>query len=549
MLSFMKTILNGLKYWINKAISKTREEILQIIDITNGEVQKTVEDKLKDSVADWNQHDETANNYIKNRPIWEKEQYTPLIAEQSLLIDDGGSYIEIPSDISQLTVGKTYSVVLNDVEYICVARRYNDCVLIGNGEVYGDGELSNGEPFCCDSYDTGRIYLNTNHGQYTFSLAEHIVEVKQFDEKYLPDNIVNGLRSLDSKMSKENPNGEGSFSMNRKFDSEVGKNSVAIGENTIASSKSQHVIGEYNIGVNTKHTIISEIVNNNTSSTIYISENYTFDDTEGEFILDNPISGQAKNFRSLILDNISNQSKHFYLIFNSEKSNYVYEVPYILGDGDRSYQVVGSKLYLFDVVRYSSVNTASNRGKYAHIIGNGTSDTKRSNAHTVDWEGNAWYAGDVYVGGTGQDDENAKKLATEEYVDDAVNNSSNSTFLMNCTINPLTLEIVNISHTYEEIVEAYNNGMSVKVDVSFLGLPVKIVADLTMVEEDAVRFYKIVRLKMDGKTTNSSILALSIFREGLNFDNFVSLYNLANLSDVLESINELKAEINALKGI
>ena len=34
-------------------------------------------------------------------------------------------------------------------------------------------------------------------------------------------------------------------------------------------------------------------------------------------------------------------------------------------------------------------------GKYASIVGNGTSDTARSNAHTLDWEGNAWYAGTV----------------------------------------------------------------------------------------------------------------------------------------------------------
>ena len=34
-------------------------------------------------------------------------------------------------------------------------------------------------------------------------------------------------------------------------------------------------------------------------------------------------------------------------------------------------------------------------GKYAHIVGNGTSDTARSNAHTLDWVGNAWYAGTV----------------------------------------------------------------------------------------------------------------------------------------------------------
>ena len=35
------------------------------------------------------------------------------------------------------------------------------------------------------------------------------------------------------------------------------------------------------------------------------------------------------------------------------------------------------------------------RGKFAHIVGNGTAEDARSNAHTLDWEGNAWYAGSV----------------------------------------------------------------------------------------------------------------------------------------------------------
>ena len=43
-------------------------------------------------------------------------------------------------------------------------------------------------------------------------------------------------------------------------------------------------------------------------------------------------------------------------------------------------------------------------GKYAHIVGNGYSEENRSNAHTLDWNGNAWFAGKVYVGGTSMDD-------------------------------------------------------------------------------------------------------------------------------------------------
>ena len=46
----------------------------------------------------------------------------------------------------------------------------------------------------------------------------------------------------------------------------------------------------------------------------------------------------------------------------------------------------------------------------AHIVGNG-SLSKRSNAHTLDWSGNAWFAGDVYTGstsGTNKDDGSVK---------------------------------------------------------------------------------------------------------------------------------------------
>ena len=65
-------------------------------------------------------------------------------------------------------------------------------------------------------------------------------------------------------------------------------------------------------------------------------------------------------------------------------------------------------------------NKYDHDGKYAHIVGNGTDENNRSNAHTLDWNGNAWFAGDVIVGGTGQDDTDAKVLATREYVDQKV---------------------------------------------------------------------------------------------------------------------------------
>ena len=49
---------------------------------------------------------------------------------------------------------------------------------------------------------------------------------------------------------------------------------------------------------------------------------------------------------------------------------------------------------------YSNTNSKNTRGKYAHIVGNGSSHANRSNAHTLDWDGNAWYAGRITAEGS-----------------------------------------------------------------------------------------------------------------------------------------------------
>ena len=66
-------------------------------------------------------------------------------------------------------------------------------------------------------------------------------------------------------------------------------------------------------------------------------------------------------------------------------------------------------------------NIEDTEGKYAHIVGNGE-DGKNSNAHTLDWQGNAWYSGKLSQEGTPTED---KDLVTKKYVDDnAVNKYS-----------------------------------------------------------------------------------------------------------------------------
>lgn len=65
-------------------------------------------------------------------------------------------------------------------------------------------------------------------------------------------------------------------------------------------------------------------------------------------------------------------------------------------------------------------NIEDTNGKYAHIVGNGTNESTRSNAHTLDWKGNGWYAGKLSQEGTPVED---KDLTTKKYVNDLVEKS------------------------------------------------------------------------------------------------------------------------------
>lgn len=65
--------------------------------------------------------------------------------------------------------------------------------------------------------------------------------------------------------------------------------------------------------------------------------------------------------------------------------------------------------------------TPTARSPYVEIVGNGTANNKRSNARTLDWSGNAWFAGKVSTGtemtpgGVTADND----LTTKKYVDSA----------------------------------------------------------------------------------------------------------------------------------
>lgn len=96
------------------------------------------------------------------------------------------------------------------------------------------------------------------------------------------------------------------------------------------------------------------------------------------------------------------------------------------------YGTIASSLYQHVQGQY---NVEDSQNTYLHIVGKGSNDSNRSNAHTIDWAGNAWYSGTIKVGGTSYSDTNAKELATQEYVN--THGGSIDSISVNGTVQPI----------------------------------------------------------------------------------------------------------------
>lgn len=127
-------------------------------------------------------------------------------------------------------------------------------------------------------------------------------------------------------------------------------------------------------------------------------------------------------------------------------------------------------------------NIVDENNTYSTIIGNGDADSNRKNIHTLDWDGGAWFSGDVYVGSTGglNKDEGSKKLATEEYVSNLYMKLNSNTVLGFYCIEDVTIITNGVSKVY----------------------PANSNVEITFIEGDQ---FEIV------PTSNNSILALNAF--------------------------------------
>ena len=218
---------------------------------------------------------------------------------------------------------------------------------------------------------------------------------------------------IETKMDKENPVGTGSFSMNRANNTSIGSNSATFGLGNTASGETSFATGGYTKALGSlSHAegMLTEAIGSTSHAEGCDSK------AEGDY-------SHAEGGWSEAIG-VGSHAEGIYSIAEGEASHAEGEGSYAKGSGSHAEGIsIAASDYQHSQGKYNIESV-----EFAHIVGNGTKPEERSNAHTLDWDGNAWFAGEVYIGSTNgvNKDSGSKKLATEDFVNNLLQNSQSS---------------------------------------------------------------------------------------------------------------------------
>ena len=355
--------------------------------------------------SNWNQNDTTKVDYIKNRPFYVDEPTLGTLynkTELTFAIDEpsGLRFSEIPDVRLSLVDRETYTVNFDDVDYIIQGQMVEGSLYLGNLSIMG-GELSNtGEPFLLiyDEYSENdySLVICTNildSTTHTVAIQGYVENIVKLNNKFLDlsDYAKNAdlfeyakNEDLSIKMNSLNPTGRGSFSLNRQPGSKEGESSFAEGSYTTASGDYSHAEGNRTTasGRASHAEGSSTQANSNAShaegSSTTASGQYSH--AEGNSTTASGSESHAEGSGT----KASNDASH------AEGSSTTASGRYSHAEGRIT---TASGMYQHVQGKNNIVSS-----DYIHIIGFGA-DNNPSNIHTVDRQGNAWYAGAVASNG------------------------------------------------------------------------------------------------------------------------------------------------------
>ena len=199
----------GVKYlWskINMQDYPNNETLMDVIEA----IDETKADKSELIQSDWNQNDETALDYIKNRPFYDYEDYGEWLSFNVSTMEKSeyGDYYSmqvgranpIGDFIFSLNVGDTIQVNWDGVIYNCQITLDDSagCSFrqFGNLSIFNSVAENTGEPFGImygyNAWSTleGYVHSYADMSNTTFLCRTYTINTRQLDEKHIPDTIA-----------------------------------------------------------------------------------------------------------------------------------------------------------------------------------------------------------------------------------------------------------------------------------------------------------------------------------------------------------------------
>lgn len=300
--------------------------------------------------------DDNRIGYIKSETVGETIDTSTMINSFN-----NNSYIYESNNVTYLEMGKEYHVIVNGVRYraLCINN------MPGNDQIY-ETIIVTGDGFSISimnkmGYNT-KYYTDNTKCAYEIKLSDELlaapptIQILKMDIEYIPTYLMpKDLEILNS------------ISVNRIGD--IGTGSAAIGYKNTASNDFTFAMG------------------------IQTTASAPGAHAEGGLTVANASYSHAEGFKSASTGEYSHVEG---IVCESSGQGSHAEGYYTVASGQRSHS---EGCFTEAASQYQHVqgkyNVVDSNGVYAHIVGNGTGKNNRHNAHTLDWQGNAWFAGEV----------------------------------------------------------------------------------------------------------------------------------------------------------
>lgn len=322
--------------------------------------------------------DDNKIGYIKSETIGETIDTSTMVSSFS-----NNSYIYESNNVTYLEIGKEYHVIVNGVRYraLCINN------MPGNDQIY-ETIIVTGDGFSISimnkmGYNT-KYYTDNTKCTYEIKLSDELlaapptIQILKMDIEYIPTYLMpKDLEILNS------------ISVNRIGD--IGTGSAAIGYKNTASN-------DFTFAMGIQTTASAPGAHAEGGLTVAKA---SYSHAEG---FKSGSTGEYSHVEGIVCES-SGQGSHaegYYTVSSGQCSH----SEGCFTEAASQYQHVQGKY-----------NVVDSNGVYAHIVGNGSNKNARSNAYTLDWKGNGWYAGKLSQEGTPTEN---KDLATKKYVDDKV---------------------------------------------------------------------------------------------------------------------------------